>query len=365
MNRCLGKIAFLLSCVKFGGAERVALNLAHALRGRGFSIDIVLMVNEGEFLQEAQLNFNVVDLACNKTYKLPAKFLKYVLEEKPTFVISSFWKLNFCACMVRAFWPSFGLALWEHSSPYQTKSTDRLYYFVVSNTLYHIANHIVAVSRGVGDLIKQNSLALKGKVVCLPNPIPGPEPILLTVARARHERWVKGNNTNIVYVGRLAPEKNPLLLLRAFIRVPDLIKKNMTLTFVGDGPLRSELEQMILDLHLCERVKCTGFQIAPYEIIARSDILVLPSNREGLPSVLIEALYCGCSIVATDCGGGVRDILQDGRFGTLVPVGDEEALAEGILTEAEMKRCFEHQVTGTARFSPDAVARLFQDTIFK
>ena len=73
-----------------------------------------------------------------------------------------------------------------------------------------------------------------------------------------------------------------------------------------------------------------GFVENPYAYMARAAVFALSSSYEGLPTVLIEALACGCPVVSTDCPSGPREILDEGKYGRLVPVGDDAALAQAI-----------------------------------
>jgi glycosyltransferase involved in cell wall biosynthesis len=118
------------------------------------------------------------------------------------------------------------------------------------------------------------------------------------------------------------------MLLRAFARVRD--RRPARLVILGEGPDRPMLESLVSQLGLEEAVALPGWVANPYPWMAHAGAYVLSSSWEGLPSVLIEALYCGVPIVATDCVSGPREILDGGEHGLLVPVGDVEALAAGI-----------------------------------
>jgi len=111
------------------------------------------------------------------------------------------------------------------------------------------------------------------------------------------------------------------------------VRKNRParLLILGEGENRPALEALILQLGLEQDVNLMGFVQNPYAFMAHSALFVLPSRWEGLPTVLIEALYLGMPIVSTDCPGGSREILRDGEYGRLVPVDDPAALAEAIL----------------------------------
>ena len=99
---------------------------------------------------------------------------------------------------------------------------------------------------------------------------------------------------------------------------------------LGDGPLRSELEALIIELGLDDVVSLLGYVENPLKYFARADVFVLSSHVEGLPNVLVEAMMCGCTPVSTDCPTGPREVLQDGKYGYLVPQRDPVALAAGI-----------------------------------
>jgi glycosyltransferase involved in cell wall biosynthesis len=117
-------------------------------------------------------------------------------------------------------------------------------------------------------------------------------------------------------------------LIRAFGHVRQT--RSARLLILGEGPDRPALEALVNQLDLRDDVVMPGFVENPYAYMSRASLYVLSSRWEGLPTVLIEALYCGPPIIATDCPSGPREILSDGRHGTLVPVGDAAALTAAI-----------------------------------
>lgn len=133
----------------------------------------------------------------------------------------------------------------------------------------------------------------------------------------------------VVAAGRLAPWKGFGDLIRALAIVNRT--RPARLLILGDGPLRSELQQLIDDLGIADRVEMPGYVENPLMYFRRAKVFALSSRVEGMPNVLIEAMMCGCTPVATDCPTGPREVLQEGRFGYLVPVGDPEAMAASIL----------------------------------
>lgn len=131
----------------------------------------------------------------------------------------------------------------------------------------------------------------------------------------------------IVTVGTLKPVKRHDLLIRAFAK---LDFPGARLCIVGEGQERSRLELLASELGVSARVLMPGFQPDPSTWYAHADLFVLSSDHEGFGNVIVEALEQGTPVVSTDCPVGPREILQGGRFGTLVPVGDVDALAAAM-----------------------------------
>lgn len=344
------RIAFVLSSLRFGGGERVALNLAHALQAEGCEIDFLLMSVQGEFLEEAVQHFTVHDLDCPRTWRLPFALARYLRRHRPYALISSFWKLNLCSCIARLFDPGCKLLLWEHSPPSRSKNSPTWLYTLTASSLYHLGSKVITVSTGVFRDVRRITFGLGRKTVIIFNPV-SPPPLAAQCTRSHQGR------RSIIWVGRLDAPKNPQLALEAFALLPS--STDSVLQIVGEGRLRAELEDRAASLGLRERVRFLGFRRDAYALMAQADLLVLSSDREGLPTVLVEALYCGLPIVSTDCGEGVQDILAGERYGSIVPVGDPHALAAAIRRELAAPRDGRTQRAGADRFRPTEVVRQF------
>lgn len=137
---------------------------------------------------------------------------------------------------------------------------------------------------------------------------------------------------HIVHVGGFSFEKNHKGLINIFQLVLKA-QPNMHLHLVGDGPLRSEFETLIKEKHLEDKVSLYGFVNNPLDYISAADILLLPSIIEGLPGVLLEAMYCETPVVAYDVGG-INEIVNTDT-GILIDKGDEEGFAQAILDSLE------------------------------
>jgi glycosyltransferase involved in cell wall biosynthesis len=170
----------------------------------------------------------------------------------------------------------------------------------------------------------------------LPNPVVTPE-LTSKAAEALDHPWFGAGEPPVVLgVGRFKKQKDFATLIRAFDRVRR--KRVARLLILGEGPYRASLEALIAELGLSDQVMLPGFASNPFAYMARAGVFVLSSAWEGMPGALIQAIACGAPVVATDCESGPREILQGGRYGRLVPVGDPAALAEAIQATLEEPR---------------------------
>jgi glycosyltransferase involved in cell wall biosynthesis len=151
-----------------------------------------------------------------------------------------------------------------------------------------------------------------------------------------HPWFELGQPPVLVAVGRLQEQKDYPTMIRAFAQVRQA--RPVRLLILGEGKERPVLEAQIEELGLQEDVSLPGFVTNPYAYLARASLFVLSSRWEGLPTVLIEALCCSTPVVSTDCPSGPREILQGGKYGRLVPVGDAEALARAITAALDEQR---------------------------
>jgi glycosyltransferase involved in cell wall biosynthesis len=133
--------------------------------------------------------------------------------------------------------------------------------------------------------------------------------------------------THFLAIGRLAVQKNVPLLVRAFARIA---RGDDRLTILGEGGERARIEREIARLGMGARVRLAGHVADAGPWLRRAHVFALSSDYEGVPAVIAEALAAGLAIVATDCSVSMADMLGDGRFGTLVPVGDEDRLAHAL-----------------------------------
>jgi glycosyltransferase involved in cell wall biosynthesis len=134
---------------------------------------------------------------------------------------------------------------------------------------------------------------------------------------------------NVLSVAGLRPPKDFYCLIDAICILAK--KRDVHLLIAGDGPDRAAIERYIITKDASNFITLLGYVKNPYAYMVRADVFVLSSRWEGLPNVIIEALAVGTQVVASDCKSGPREILADGRYGRLVPVGDSEEMAKAII----------------------------------
>jgi glycosyltransferase involved in cell wall biosynthesis len=177
------------------------------------------------------------------------------------------------------------------------------------------------------------------KILLIPNPIALDRIAALSGEPVNHPWFRNKDRPIILNVGVLDEQKDQATLLRA---VAALKKKSpVRCVFVGEGPLREDLERTARDLGIAEDVAFVGFQSNPFRFMARADVFALSSRYEGFGLVVAEAMACGCPVVSTRCPYGPEEIVADGKTGLLVSGGDAEALAQAlsrVLSDAALKK---------------------------
>lgn len=194
--------------------------------------------------------------------------------------------------------------------------------------MYPSADGIVAVSAGVADDLAQIINIPRCRVSVVYNPIFSNNIPELSKAQVDHAWLSRGQPPVIMAVGRFTQAKDFSNLIRAF---SVLRKKTVArLIILGEGDLRESLEAVVSDLDLSNDVAFPGFVQNPYAWMSKAALFVLSSAWEGFGNVLVEAMACGTPVVSTDCPSGPAEILENGKWGDLVPVGDINALAEAM-----------------------------------
>ncbi|MGH2679410.1 MAG: glycosyltransferase [Actinomycetota bacterium] len=327
------RVAIFTSNMDGGGAERAMAKLAGGIADEGYAVDLVLSRAEGHYLEEVPDTVRIVDLDATRVLASVPGLIRYLRRERPVAMLTSMNYVNVVGIWARALARvDTRLVVNEQNalSLEASHSPRRRHRFMprLIRRFYPWADGIVSVARGTAeDLARTSGLALE-RIEVVHNPIVTAELKHLATLPLDHPWFRPGEPPVVLSVGRLSQQKDFGTLLRAFARVRE--QRSARLVILGEGPERGTLESLVSTLGLEGSAALPGWVENPYPWMTRAGAYVLSSRWEGLPSVLIEALYCGVPIVATDCLSGPREILEDGAHGLLVPVGDVDALARGI-----------------------------------
>jgi glycosyltransferase involved in cell wall biosynthesis len=227
--------------------------------------------------------------------------------------------------------------------------------------LYPLASGVIANSKGVAkDLISHSNLERR-KIFIISNGLN----VDLALEKSRepvdHAFFNRKTIPVIVSVGRLSVEKDFSTLILAFKKV--LLSREAHLLILGEGSLRRELEGLIRRLGLEGRADLPGFVHNPYKYVCRSEVFVLSSLYEGFPNSLLEAMVVGTPVVATDCQSGPREILEDGRYGALVRLGDVDEMAQAILAALDDRLAKPSLTHLRDLYSIDHIARRYEQIL--
>lgn len=340
MKTDVGKrVAFFVSSLSGGGAERITLNLAQSMAEIGYPVDLVLAKAEGPYLSQVPDSVRLVDLGVSRSLigipsltSLPA-LVRYLHQEQPQALIAAMLQSNIVAlwarCLTRV---STRIVVCEHNT--LSKNVQVKQYWkrpvmpLAIRSFYPWADGIVAVSKGVADDLARTTGLERDRIQVIYNPVVTPEMRAKAQATPQHPWFEPGQPPVILAVGRFVQQKDFPSLIRAFAQVRKT--HSARLMILGEGEERPALEALIAQLDLSDDVALPGFVDNPYAYMARAAVFALSSRWEGLPTVLIEALYCGAAVVSTDCPSGPEEILKNGQYGRLVPVGDITALASAL-----------------------------------
>lgn len=344
-------IAIFIPSYRIGGAEKVLVMLANSFLAHFDEVHMLTANIDGPLKEHLDPSIRCIDFGGGSYKGIFLKLRSYYDKHKPDAVLTSIYATGIVACAARMLSRHKPILLIGAHNSFSAKIAspdnvkDKYLLRPLSRFFFHRAEAIVSVSHGVSDdLVRSLGLDAK-KLHVIYNPVVSPD--LVRKARDPLEhRWLdQRHNSNfktLLSVGRLVEQKGFSVLLDAFARLPN--REGYRLVIVGDGPLAGPLMAQLQVLGVEEWVDFVGYDSNPYRYMSRADLFVLSSKWEGLANVLIEAMACGCAVVATDCPYGPNEILEDGKYGALVPVGDAQALTNAILESFNGKRA---QVSAT------------------
>ncbi len=326
-----------------GGAERVIATLATQFATQGHAVTLILTVPDLTYASELHPDVQIHFLKAQRRSTLALELGRYLQRTQTDALLSTLYGNNFVAVMAKLFTrPRTRVVIREANTTTvdmsqttmnpKEKAKVNFYY----RWLYPRADAVVAVSKGVAQGLQQFASIPHSKLHVIYNPVITQAMFRLSEDVAGHSWLQSGELPVVLGVGRLTPQKGWQTLFRAFAKVIQYRKARLLI--LGEGELRNELTLLAERLGITDYVDLPGFDSNPFRYMRRASVLVLSSRYEGLPNVLIQAMALGCPVVSTNCPSGPDEILDGGRYGELVPVGDADAMAQAILRVLEGER---------------------------
>ena len=320
-----------------GGAERTTIVLANELYKRGHDITVAVRFNKGPLKSLLNPAVSVLDMHLPEKGKLIKngknilKLMQLMDRNQYDLILAAMSEMAQVAAVAHA--------LSTKSTPlicvlHNTMSIEKTSFQAIRHFLFDFFDRnysrVIAVSEAVRIDYLKCCRTTSDKVETIYNPVVDDRIFELSRQCPQHP-WLKDNrkHTTLLMVGRLTQQKNHSLMFRTL----KLLRKtgDFRLILLGEGELQNELRREAEELDLDSWIDFAGFTDNPYGYMASCDCLVLSSCYEGLPTVLIEAMACGCRIVSTNCPSGPKEILKSGKYGVLVEMNDPHALESGIL----------------------------------
>lgn len=327
------RLAIFLPSFAEGGAEKSMLRLARGLLARGHCVDLVLAQADGPNQVEAPREARLLDLQAKRVLTSLPALVRYLRRERPAALLSTLDYANIIALWARRLaGVPVKVAVNEQntisvSAQHSAQRRQRIVPRLVKQ-FYPWADAIIGNSQGVVTDLQRITKLPAGRLQLIYNPVVMPELAEKATVELEHPWFAADQPPVVLAVGRLTVQKDFPTLLHAFAQVRQA--QPARLLILGEGADRPALASTINELGLEQDVSLYGYVENPYAYMKRAALFVLSSRWEGLPTVLIEALFCGVPIVSTDCPSGPREILADGQYGALVPVQDPAALAQAM-----------------------------------
>jgi glycosyltransferase involved in cell wall biosynthesis len=359
-ERFMGLVTLALPSICIGGAEIVNLTLAKQFLTRGFRVDVVTAEDVSQkFPLPSGARYIV--LGARRIRDLIFPFARYLRREQPDAVIASMWPFtSACVLAHRLTRSTARMVVCEHAAlSEQYGQRGRPHRLMLKSSIaltYRLAHSRVAVSRGVADDLTELSGIARDTISVIYNPVPV-RPEVPADAAAAEAVWGGWRGPRIITVGRFKAQKNHALLIRAFKKM--LPMHDARLLILGTGELVEATAAVARAEGVLDKVLMPGETMNPTPYYRSADVFALSSDYEGFGNVIVEALACGVPVVSTNCRSGPSEILENGRYGRLVPVRDADALAQAMIETVVSTHDREALKRRAANFTPELIAEQY------
>jgi glycosyltransferase involved in cell wall biosynthesis len=335
------KVLIILDDLSGGGAERIFVNIANEFVLQGIDTEFLLGQKKGVYFDILEKTIIVHDLGAKSFYDYIKKVRSFLKGKPYTHIFTATHYISSAAVLAkrRLKHPAKILATLHYNLPYQLsilRLPQRLWMKYLNGFFLKRADEVIAVSHGVAEGFQKGTGIKRPDIKVIYNPV-FDDSIYEKAAENVNSPILKNGRVTLINVGRFAEQKNPKLLVNAF-QLLFRERRDIQLLMIGQGALEPEIKELVRQMELEDRIHFPGFQQNPFAYIARSDLFVLSSIYEGLPTVLIEALALGVNVVSTDCPNGPDEILGHGEYGWLAENNNVVSLANAINTALANKK---------------------------
>lgn len=350
-------ISIFLPDLRGGGAEKMHLEMARNWKELGCKVEIILIQNSGELAQSVPEGVSVFTLNQTKIHKCILPLVRRVRETKPDILIGVMWPLSILA-IVAGFFTKTKIVVSDHntlSKSYSSLSKMKFYFLRITiGLLYPFASLRRVVSKGmIKDLVEISGLN-ENDFYVLYNPAANNN---LEGKVKKKPSEIEGGKLNILCVGSLKKQKNYEMLIDAVNLLPQDFKVRVNI--LGEGSLRKELNDKINFNGLSDKIHLLGFRENTADYFHHSDLFVLTSSYEGFGNVIVESLNAGTPVISTDCPSGPCEILEGGKYGTLIPVDDRLSLRNAIVNFSKDDHCSSALKNRANDFSSDKISKAY------
>ncbi len=322
-------LSVVLSPLVGDGAQFSVLQLLSRLDRNVFSISLIVRKAEGSALPAVPEHVEIIDLNAKRYFQALPRLASVLKARRPDLVWSVMYFNNIVTAAARAMAGiEFKLIFSEHihlTEEFRRIGGGKAFFLkALMRQLYRKADLLVGVSQGVaGNLADELNLP-PVKIRAIYNGVDLDNVRVEAKKNTPEVQW--DDIPTFVAVGRLHEQKDYPTLIKAVVRV----RKPVRVLILGEGQIKDELTALCQKMGVCDQIKFLGYQENPFRFMARAKALVLSSRFEGFGRVLVEAMACGRPVISTNCPEGPGEIVNHGKNGLLVPVGDSSALAEAI-----------------------------------
>lgn len=342
MMVCKNKLLIYVPSLSGGGAEKMIINLANYFTEKGIYVDLILARDINDYPELINKKINLINLTGKNRIQRILFLAKYIRNVKPVSLLTTLMIANWEGTVANILSFSkvkhYSRITYHISESYKNNPTVKKRidsYFIP--IMAKLGVKFIGLSKDVSNDININLGVAIDKISTVYNPA-FTEEMMILAKETVSDPWFNADYDIIISPCRLVKTKDLTTLIKAF-RLVKNGNKTTKLVFLGKGPEKANLRLLVNKLDLGKDVRFLDFDPNPYKYISKAKIMVSCSLQEAFGNVIVESLALNVHVISSNCPGGPVEILENGKWGKLFPVGDHIMLAQHVLdTIQEPKR---------------------------